>query len=713
MNKTPKFHNIALFAVALGLACSDTATAADAASLVKAGRADLAKQTSRGIHDAHKKFTEALKVSPNNAQANLLRAGTLILREHSAKTFRDELKAIGVDPVDTNPYDPEVSYPTDRNGQFIPTRKVRTTRTLKYAVSKRPVLLEALACLEKIKNENFRIVLSERETSTLAMTIDYGDVQAMRALAHTLLALSDVAQAYNWDMDYFGVYQRIKTPDWKPEDFLKGYPRLMGFAAASKRQEARKRLTAANKEIQGALTFVRTRKNANPPNFFEVEGGAAEAREASAICAALAKSLNQGAVALPEFTGGLERRKFRINLKQLVESSTAPRSLLPNSFDRGRFRPGSWKDRTMGGLVPDATLSDLDRAALGFGLLQNTSLEPHTFSTLAGRAGLAGYAGSSGVPLFGDIRGLAADAAGNIYVADGRNHVIRKITPKGKASDFVGKRWVTYDQKNQLQEAHDSSGDKDKPSGIFYNFGGGLAFDSKGNFFFTADGILYKFSKGELIHFAGGGEGALWDGTGKSARFSWPTHLAVGPDDSVYVCDSETVRKVSSAGVVSTIAGKENAYGFRDGQGSKARFSWLRGIAVDKRGDVFVMDTGNSLIRKISPAGDVSSFVGNHELDVGKPFDAAGKNALLEWPEGLAIDPSGNLYFADGELIRKVRPNGKVTTIGGKFLKDGRRDGTGEGALFGSPGTTALTANRRGVFVADSTTVRVGVPAKK
>ena len=76
MNKTPKLHNIALFAVALGLACSDAATAADAASLVKAGRADLAKQTSRGIHDAHKKFTEALKVSPNNAQANLLSAGT-------------------------------------------------------------------------------------------------------------------------------------------------------------------------------------------------------------------------------------------------------------------------------------------------------------------------------------------------------------------------------------------------------------------------------------------------------------------------------------------------------------------------------------------------------------------------------------------------------------------------------------------------------------
>jgi DNA-binding beta-propeller fold protein YncE len=499
---------------------------------------------------------------------------------------------------------------------------------------------------------------------------------------------------------------------------LKAYPQAMAFTnQTAKRVQAKTRLNAANSEIQAAHNFIKnTRKPSALPNLFEVVDGGTAADLAN-YCKALAQSLS-GVVTLPNAKSwqyDVEGR--RLNLSKLFDSPSSPRLYLPDSFDRGFIRPGSWKDATAGGIFPDLKKDELDALALDYQILQNTSLEPYTFTTISGRAGIEGYKASNGTVLYGDIRGLTVDPSGNVYVADGRNHVIRKITPQGKVSDVVGKRWVTQREVDKLWNNYSTAGKFEEPSGIFHSFGGGLAFDSAGNLSFTADGILYKFTKaGKLIHFAGSWEGAVRNGKGKNARFAWPSHIAAGKDAAIYVCDPSAVRKVDAAGNVTTLAGKlgwwwDGAEGYLNGVGTKERFDSLGGIAVDSKENVFVIDGDNHVIRKILANGRTSTFAGRLQDD-SKPFDAVGAKALFGgFSGGLAIDKSGNLFVADNELIRKITPQAKVTTIGGKNRTPGRRDGTGESALFGGADSTrGLAVDAQGrIYVADETTLRRGV----
>ena len=696
--------------------------ASDPAALIKAGRQNLAKQTSDGIAAAHKNFSDAVKLAPNHAEVNLLYAATLFLNEHSAGDLHDQLQAGGIGVIDPSPYNYEISYPMDRLGRFAPFRYAGTKQTLSYLDSKSALCSSALACLQKITDSKFRVVLTEKETSLLGVTVDYGDVLLLRAALQMALAGLDLAKVYNLEAEYFWIYKRAITPGLTPEIVLKAYPQAMGFTnQAAKRVQAKTRLIAANSEIQAAYNFIKTaRKPANPPNLGEVVDSGTAADLAN-FCKVLAQSLS-GTVTLPNdkrWEYDVEGRQ--INLSKLFQSPSSPRLSLPESFDRGFIRPGSWKDSTVGGVFPDLKKDDLDSFALDYGILQNTSLEPYTFTTISGRAGVEGYMGSNSTALYGDLRGLTMDSAGNIYVADGRNHVIRKITPQGKVTDFVGKRWVTQQQADKLWSDYSKRGKFEEPSGIFYSFGGGLAFDSEGNFCFTANGILYKFTKaGKLIHFAGGNwEGAVRNGKGKNASFTWPEHIAAGKKGVLYVCDHSAVRKVDAVGTVTTLAGKlgwwwEGAEGYVDGVGSKARFDSLCGIAVDSAENIFVIDGDNHVIRKITANGTTTTFAGRL-LEDAEPFDAVGSKALFggfSWRGGLAIDKNGNLFLADNELVRKITPQAKVTTIGGKYRNYGRRDGTGESALFGDAETSGLAVDALGrVYVADETTVRRGTPA--
>lgn len=680
------------------------------AAQIAEGRRNLAKQTSDGILAAHRNFDNALKVAPNNAEANFLFAASLFLREHASEDLHKEVQAVGAGVIDPNPYDAEFSYPVDRRGRFAPFRFAGSGRSISYLVAKEALAKKALSHLQKIQNSGFRTVLTEKETSLLGATVDFADVRILRAILLTSLAGLDMAQVYNLEAEYFGIYRRAVTPGLTPEMVFKAYPTVLGFTGkTAKRLSARVNLIAANEELQAALKLIAKRQATNPPNLFEI-GLKDDAANLAAVCAALAKSLT-GVTTIPDLQGAenpLEERQ--INLSKAIDSPSPPRTWFPDAFDRGFIRPGSWKDHTLGGVFPDASKADLDEAALGLGILQNTFLERYRFKTIAGRAGIAGYRGAKNTALFGDIRGLTVDAAGNLYVADGRNHVIRKVTPQGKASDFVGKRWVTQNQLDWHWKKYSESGKFEEPSGIFYNFGGGLAFDSQGNLFFTADGRLYKFTKErKLVYFAGSDEGQIRDGKGLNARFRWPTKIAIDSNNTIYLCDSGAIRRTSPQGQVKTIAGRVQVSGYRDGRSAQALFGWLSGIAVDGNGNVFVSDTGNRVVRKITQAGIVSTFVGSRDWSYDSPFDATGKRARLDWPQNLTMDAKGNLFFSDEELLRKITPRGKVTTIGGKYRNPGRRDGAGEGALFGRPETTALAVDANGrVYVADSTSIRRG-----
>ncbi len=236
--------------------------------------------------------------------------------------------------------------------------------------------------------------------------------------------------------------------------------------------------------------------------------------------------------------------------------------------------------------------------------------------------------------------GVALNAAGNLYAADARHDAIYRITPAGVASVLAG-----------LPDT------------------GGSA-----------------------------------DGTGSAARFANPLGIAVDPAGNVYVADSanNTVRKITPAGVVTTLAGQAGAgVGSADGTGSAARFDGPEGIAVDAAGNVYVGDTGNHTIRKITPAGLVTTLAGL--VDNSGSADGTGTAARFNQPVGLTLDAAGNVYVADRQnaTIRMVTPAGAVTTVAGLAGNIGTADGTGSAARFFAPEGVAVDAAGN-VYVADT-----------
>src|SRR5208337_1247275 len=185
------------------------------------------------------------------------------------------------------------------------------------------------------------------------------------------------------------------------------------------------------------------------------------------------------------------------------------------------------------------------------------------------------------------------------------------------------------------------------------------------------------------------------DGTGSAARFDGPAGVAVDNAGNVYVADDDTIRKITPAGVVTTLAGAPGQAGSADGTGSDARFDGPRGVALDSAGNVYVADTDNDTIREITPAGVVTTLAGAPG-QVGSA-DGIGSAARFDDPTGVAVDSAGNVYVADygNDAIREITPAGVVTTLGGA------QGQSGSAAQFDRP--TGVAVDRAGnVYVADS-----------
>ena len=191
------------------------------------------------------------------------------------------------------------------------------------------------------------------------------------------------------------------------------------------------------------------------------------------------------------------------------------------------------------------------------------------------------------------------------------------------------------------------------------------------------------------------------DGTGAAARFRYPNGVAVDSGGNVYVGDSDnhTIRKITPDGVVSTFAGTALSSGKTDGTGAAARFKNPRGVAVDSSDNVYVGDTSNHTIRKITPDGVVSTFAGTAEISGNA--DGPGTAASFTYPNGVAVDSSGNVYVADtyNHTIRKITPDGVVTTLAGTAGSSGSDDGTAT-ARFNRPYGVAVDSSDN-VYVAD------------
>ena len=242
-------------------------------------------------------------------------------------------------------------------------------------------------------------------------------------------------------------------------------------------------------------------------------------------------------------------------------------------------------------------------------------------------------------------------------------------------------------------------------------------FDVAGNLYvMSAHETLRKVTPaGVVTTLAGqyymGGNLVQSDGTGSAASFSSPNFMAADSTGNIYVSDAYAIRKVTPAGVVTTIAGNATLNGYTDGTGPNARFSYPQGLAVDTAGNVFVSD-GNA-IRKITPANVVTTYAGFVNLQGYADGPAAG--ALFNTPSGLVFDAAGNLIVLDSlnSLIRKITPAGIVSTLAGAVPPSaGFADGTGTAARFGQPSHVTIDSAGN-LFVQDyvGSAIRMVTPA--
>ncbi len=203
-----------------------------------------------------------------------------------------------------------------------------------------------------------------------------------------------------------------------------------------------------------------------------------------------------------------------------------------------------------------------------------------------------------------------------------------------------------------------------------------------------------------ITDIAGDGQVGYADGAGTQARFADPYGMALDRKGTLYVADAgdnNRIRKIAPDGTVTTLAG--GGEGFADGAGAAASFHTPSGIALDKDGNLYVADTGNNAIRKVTPEGVVTTVAGN-----GSAGDADGPaaEARFNGPMGVALDGKGNVYVADtyNDRIRRIGVDGKVVTIAG-LAAPGYADGAAGEALFDTP--TAILVDARGaLLVADT-----------
>ena len=292
---------------------------------------------------------------------------------------------------------------------------------------------------------------------------------------------------------------------------------------------------------------------------------------------------------------------------------------------------------------------------------------------------------------FGTPNGIAIDSTGLMYVADFGNHTVRKVTSAAVVTTFAGDPYTTGNTNGT-------------GSGATFNNPSDVALDSTGNIY-VADGVSSRIRKitpaAVVTTFAGSTSGYL-DATGTSAQFNSPNGIAVDSLNNVFVADSSNhrIRKITPAGVVTTFAGSTS--GYLDATGTSAQLYAPFNLCIDSADNIYVADRLNNRIRKITPAGVVTTVAGSTSGYV----DATGTAARFNLPSDVAVDSSGNLYVADtgNNRIRKITLAGVVTTVAGST--SGYLDGLASVALFNQPKGIGVDSSGA-LFVVDTSNNRI------
>jgi len=306
-------------------------------------------------------------------------------------------------------------------------------------------------------------------------------------------------------------------------------------------------------------------------------------------------------------------------------------------------------------------------------------------ATLAGVGNYGGYAdGNGSSALFFEPYGVRVEPNGNVLIADMRNNAVREVTPTGTVSTLFG-----TPAKIDAIDARGSQARFDNPEGVVVSTSG---------YVYVADTSNMTIRRiapdGTVTTYAGTpGTPGYKDGPANSALFALPAAVAVDTDETLYVADYANcaIRKITPDGTVSTLASNPSSLGIPSYCSFNTQpFSGPTGIALDPNKNVLVADPGNDYIVKVTPSGTVSILAG--QFNVPGSTDGPVRNALFNWPFGIAVDGQGNVYVADtaNHTIRAISPQGMVTTLAGVAGKDGSVDGAGSGALLSRPSSLAI-----------------------
>ena len=328
--------------------------------------------------------------------------------------------------------------------------------------------------------------------------------------------------------------------------------------------------------------------------------------------------------------------------------------------------------------------------------------------------GTATFGGDGGAAVAAQVSspyGVALDGAGNLYIADTGSHRIRKVNSAGVISTVAGNGTRGY------------GGDGGPATAAQLQLPVGVAADGAGNLY-IADFHNHRIRKvdaaGDISTVAGtgtrgyGGDG----GPAVNAKLGYPYGLALDGAGNLYIADFENhrIRKMNAAGNISTVAGNGAAgYGGDGGQAAAAQLNYPRDLALDGAGNLYIADGGNNRIRKVDSAGVITTVAGDGTSDYGGDGGAA-VDAQLDRPYGVAADGAGNLYIADqdNERIRKVNAAGVITTVAGTGTRGSDGDGgPAAAAQVGRPRGLALDGSGN-LYIAEwgnSRIRKVGPPA--